>query len=755
VTGVTQQALPMVLQEMRDLKAKRAAADQFFEEDDNVLEAQVQELCRTADDAFMTIDIRKSYATAYTCSIYEGFPTKLTDLRPVETFEAPGFYLIDQIDLSGTSPAFKQCLSVLGNPFLNLNVWTRPDLVLLQREGVKFVVLEGCYAQGARPSFDMRFPGDPTEGSGFFRKDDDGVPYYSKYAGACNQINYHKTFWMNGSKEYFENMASYLEEGTSVRTYHEGAAQIEFKRKSVKHLSHITAYLNAYERIRIIDQLLEVFRAGNSEADVIWIDKDDITLRRNKPFRIMPFMREGSTSSKSFCNEQVSCYVSNLWQQEADVYPFQPVAASADMRPGSIVAYVGAGGDGKTHTTLCDSGYCGVLYVAPSYDLLEAKMEEYNVKGAVKDVALGPDFHKTQHLQRNFSVMVWDEISEFWMETVQKILQVYPYHRHILCGDPGYQLPPIKTMKETSALTPLTVAALQSARFAEFDDLAVNIYRSSGYSYRCKCERLREVLTRLREMIDNKCTEKQMAEYVMGILRPLGQVISFEECIEKFAVEDAILVTRTSDPDYVAEYTDILKERQFFKDGQQVKRFRVLPNAPLPNGRIVIAPEKPFEQCVERYASSVHAFQGKTSLHVTFIDNRRMFEPQHWYTALSRAQYLANVFVVDVPICPSQEYRKTLIYRIASPNTDLVYIGHTTKTLTKRFEGHMRDFEDTAKKKRCSSDQVIKHGQPFIDLIEEYPCGNKQEAKAREAWWIERTPQSVNKNVPGGKRKRE
>ena len=247
-----------------------------------------------------------------------------------------------------------------------------------------------------------------------------------------------------------------------------------------------------------------------------------------------------------------------------------------------------------------------------------------------------------------------------------------------------------------------------------------------------------------------------MAEFVLAELRSLGQVLTFDECLQRFEVEDAILVSRTSDPDYVAEYTEMLTQREFWRDGARVRRYRVLPNAPLPNGRILISSEKPFEQCVERYASSVHAYQGMTSKAVTFIDDRRMFEVQHWYTALSRAEYLHNVFIVHVPLpSPKEEYANTVIYSIRSPKTDLVYIGHTTKTVDQRLKGHLSEFADKTRTKRCSSFEVIKHGDATIMLLEEYPCGSATEAKARERFWIERTPHCVNKNLPGGKRSRE
>ena len=85
-------------------------------------------------------------------------------------------------------------------------------------------------------------------------------------------------------------------------------------------------------------------------------------------------------------------------------------------------------------------------------------------------------------------------------------------------------------------------------------------------------------------------------------------------------------------------------------------------------------------------------------------------------------------------------------------NTPLVYIGHGTTTTEKRMQGHEREFADKSRTKRCSSYEVLKHGDATIELLEMFPCASLAEAKARERYWIERTPQCVNKTMPGRSR---
>mgnify|MGYP003673725770 CR=1 FL=1 len=744
--------LPDVLRRMRDTRIQYVNLKRWnrtwlaSSTADSIARAKVEmdAACETAQETYMCIDIAKSYANFQDSVYYEGLPTKLTDLRPTSELQGPGFYLIDELDWHAADPKIVTIHALLGHPYRNLNVYTRPELHYLQFFGVTFRILEGCWADGhiASTGDTLVFPGEPkntetdAEATGFYRKDERGVPFYARWVGACNQIGTHKTFWMKAERAYVDNLAVHLPEGCRVRYYEDGAAQFEYERKSAPHLTHFTAYINAYERLKMIEQL----RCMDT-SKVVWIDKDDITCKRHE-FVVAPYMREKSVENKAFSNYPVNCYVSNIWQFDELEDPIPRLKTPPPTRAGGVVACLGVGGGGKTHVNLTDPGLRGVLYVPPSHDLLEAKRQEYGICGRVRDAALSDNLETFQAVCR-YNVIVWDEVSEWWTHTLDYALSTYPFHKHILCGDPGFQLPPIKPANETRALEPLTTHALEKR--------GIPIFRFD-YSHRIKCDALRAVCNELRAMIEDGFTEGQMGEYVLAVMHARGHVMTFDECKASFEIQDAILVSRTSAPfNFIEEYTAPLKERVFMEEDVRVRRYRVLKNAPLPNGRIVIAAEPPFKHCVEQYASSVHAYQGKTSKHKTYIDNRRMFEVQHWYTAFSRAEYLSNVFLVDVASPPPDpiKFGKTFIYRISSPNTPLVYIGHATTTLERRLRGHKHEFADASRKKRCTSFEVLTHGEARIELIERYPCASLQEAKARERFWIERTPRCVNKNIPG------
>jgi len=75
-----------------------------------------------------------------------------------------------------------------------------------------------------------------------------------------------------------------------------------------------------------------------------------------------------------------------------------------------------------------------------------------------------------------------------------------------------------------------------------------------------------------------------------------------------------------------------------------------------------------------------------------------------------------------------------LIYKIISPNTDLVYVGMTNKTLELRLRQHhtmyKRFLVGKSKTREYTSSKVLEHGDATIELIEE------TEDEEREYHWV-------------------
>lgn len=97
------------------------------------------------------------------------------------------------------------------------------------------------------------------------------------------------------------------------------------------------------------------------------------------------------------------------------------------------------------------------------------------------------------------------------------------------------------------------------------------------------------------------------------------------------------------------------------------------------------------------------------------------------------------------------DYSKGKIYSIRSYQTDMVYIGSTCSPLHKRLYEHKKDYERyiEGKRRNITSFQIIVFEDVYIELLEEYPCENKQQLCKREGELIRETHNCINKVIQG------
>ena len=100
------------------------------------------------------------------------------------------------------------------------------------------------------------------------------------------------------------------------------------------------------------------------------------------------------------------------------------------------------------------------------------------------------------------------------------------------------------------------------------------------------------------------------------------------------------------------------------------------------------------------------------------------------------------------------DYNNGKIYTIRSYQTDDIYIGSTTQTLTKRLSKHKGDFKRWKKGTYhyVTSYELIKYNDVYIELLELCPCDTKMELCRREGELI-RSMDCVNRCVAGRTRK--
>jgi Uri superfamily endonuclease len=89
------------------------------------------------------------------------------------------------------------------------------------------------------------------------------------------------------------------------------------------------------------------------------------------------------------------------------------------------------------------------------------------------------------------------------------------------------------------------------------------------------------------------------------------------------------------------------------------------------------------------------------------------------------------------------DYQKSKIYKLWSPSKNLVYYGSTVQALSQRLAEHL----SRKKKNSCVSYLVLDCEDYKMELVEEYPCNNKQQLLNKEAEYIKNN-ECCNKTIP-------
>tara|TARA_R110000782_G_scaffold175932_1_gene267047 strand:+ start:84 stop:704 length:621 start_codon:yes stop_codon:yes gene_type:complete len=97
-------------------------------------------------------------------------------------------------------------------------------------------------------------------------------------------------------------------------------------------------------------------------------------------------------------------------------------------------------------------------------------------------------------------------------------------------------------------------------------------------------------------------------------------------------------------------------------------------------------------------------------------------------------------------------YQNAKIYQIRSHSSELVYIGATCEpTLARRFACHKSAYKRfllDKSKYTTTSHVILDFGDAYIELIEKFPCDNRDELCKREGHYI-RINNCVNKRIEG------
>ena len=98
------------------------------------------------------------------------------------------------------------------------------------------------------------------------------------------------------------------------------------------------------------------------------------------------------------------------------------------------------------------------------------------------------------------------------------------------------------------------------------------------------------------------------------------------------------------------------------------------------------------------------------------------------------------------------DYQKSKIYKLWSPSKNLVYYGSTIQELSQRFNEHISRYKRYTEDNNycgCVTSFLVLECEDYkMELMEEYPCNNKQQLLKREGEYIKNN-ECVNKNIVG------
>lgn len=524
-------------------------------------------------------DMKNAYALYKKCSVYSGFLGKITDFRRTNKIEGVGMYEIRNIRLTPTLQKWNDKLKV----YYDGNIYPSCELEWLSSQGCSFDITVGCW--GVKPlDFDM------AEHEFLFEKYD-GIKGYAKYVGMCDSHYLTKKFSCRGDA----SLASTIENAV---WYSNNEITVSYPKKHNYHIGHFTAFILSYQRIQMLDQLLQM-----KYDNIVRVCVDGIYYNGAETLNdgFLP------KTKKTFDNVAGDGYISNLMDESIRW-------ECGDYKTNhSRELYIGEGGNGKTHKNLLDLGLIRPLYIAPSWKLASKKSVEYDVYSEVWANILTTDPAKYGSIKRRYNVFIIDEVSMMTEENKNAIFAKYDNIKLIFCGDIGYQAPPFSINGE-----PIT----------EITTKGFGIIHNEKINYRYKCETLKSIIATVREMIRTKKPNKDVNDYVKSVFTHCADIKTM------YSIDDMILARTHETKNKYTEMFNHLEKWYITKNTRLYK-----------NGEIVIGP-KPDTQCEIQHSYTIHSIQGETADGKLFISMEKTYDSRLLYTAISRARKAEQIYLL-------------------------------------------------------------------------------------------------------------
>ena len=540
------------------------------------------------DENIKHTDMKKAYSQFYNCKYYSGFVGLITQsIRPMNSYKGfKGCFQIEELFIpNGKLKKLNDKMSI----YYSGGIYYDSELKFLENNGCKFKVVYGVIGE----KFDFRFNKDMLNKKVIVKTCDKEIPipYYSKWCGGCDMVNFEKSFFMKGKKEYFEN----LKTEADIYTTDNKEFKISYEKKSVKSLSHITGQITSYQRLNMMEQLL------NMDTDkIIRVVTDGIYYYEHKFNKCEKVIFDFNKDKKNFESWGV-------WNSFTSNYSTSWKCENKEREYNRVEYHIGGGGSGKTHYNLTDKGLYNVCFVAPSWYLSTEKKKEYNLtsNNVVARFTM-ENLPYWKELIKIFNNLVIDEASMITQQQKNFIIKNFKGGIYF-CGDLGFQLPPPNGLKEMDT---------EGGKIIKHKNL-----------YRFKCDKLKSLILEVRQYIKNNVDID-----IVSLINKF-QKIPYEEVKKIYHTKDLII---TSENKFINEINkDITGEKYLVLNNTQLYK----------NGQILFKnPNISGVEVIKTNAFTIHKAQGQTVETKIFIDSRKLKSLKMFYTAISRARYWNQIF---------------------------------------------------------------------------------------------------------------
>lgn len=619
-------------------------------------------------DESQHIDMKKAYASFHKlkCADEVNLLGKITDFR--ETSEmiegVKGMYMA-QLDFLTASSVFQEWNCALNYPFRTDRVYTSFELNWLKEQGVKVSVTFGCWGTDVEVDFEMRTAEeiDKGEGPAMLEKGPDGIRNYAKFVGQCQANNPNKHYGMDVDPADFGVFRDCARDplAPQIAIFEEGKVFLTYENTESPHLCHITAQILALIRLEMFTMCM-TFRA----RDLVRICSDGLYVKRSVDLVFDENIFQRKTDLK-WGNEAGGCYTSNM-----DPYLVPEYLFGNPLPHNMRELLTGPGGSGKTtwaasqcHVPGKQGGFVKPILLAHSIALREKMIQDFpGVDAKCFQDVFYPDPRKQLRYLKNYNVLIFDEASMITGDMQKLAEKYYGDLKLMYMGDIGYQAAPVPPAYTGPLPAPKYRPAVQ-----EFDMSTYVLGRNRRHfehCYRFKDVLMQPLTNEFRRLIDLRHAPQVAFQLLMDNI-PEERHVTLDGLKQLYTQGDYLITRRL---ETIETYTKLL---------DHIERYKLQINCDGHRKGAIVYKKPPTNTANKwkyyqlQHGMTVHATQGTTVKQPLklFICMKRIMEVRVLYTALSRVQELAQVYLV---------------------------------------------FHDANKRRRCDNQETREHNEPEVDL---------------------------------------